>query len=42
MIRRDDSMRSFRLEKATRPVGRPAKNSSFKLCNDCKSFKLCK
>ena len=33
MIRRDDSMRSFRLEKAVRPVGRPATNRTFKLCN---------
>jgi hypothetical protein len=42
MIRRDDSMKSFRLEKATRPVGRPAIKKSFKLCDDVKSFKLCK
>lgn len=42
MFKRDDSMKSFRLEKATRPVGRPAKNSSFKLCNDVQSFKVCK
>lgn len=42
MIRRDDSMRSFHLEKATRPVGRPAINRSFKLCNDVQSFKICK
>lgn len=42
MIRRDDSMRSFRLEKATRPVGRPRTNNNFKLNNELKSFKLCK
>ena len=42
MIRRDDSMKSFRLEKAVRPVGRPVKRSSFKMCTDCKSFKMCK
>ncbi len=42
MIRRDDSMRSFRLEKATRPVGRPKTNRNFKLCDDVPSFKLCK
>lgn len=42
MIRRNDSMRSFRLEKPVRPVGRPEKKSSFKLCNDCQSFKMCK
>lgn len=42
MIKRDDSMRSFRLEKTVRPVGRPKTNNSFKLCNDCKSFRLCK
>ena len=32
MFRRDDTMKSFRLEKAKRPVGRPT----------IKSFKLCK
>lgn len=42
MIRRDDSMRSFRLEKATRPVGRPRITRSFKLCDDVPSFKICK
>lgn len=42
MFRRNDSMKSFRLEKAVKPVGRPEKNSSFKMCNECKSFKLSK
>lgn len=42
MFRRDDSMRSFRLEKATRPVGRPVKRNSFKVVDNSKSFKLCK
>ena len=42
MIRRDDTMRSFRLEKAPRPVGRPRITRSFKLCDDVKSFKMCK
>lgn len=40
MIRRDDTMKSFRLEKTTRPVGRPAKKKSFRLCSDMTSFKL--
>jgi len=42
MIRRDDSMRSFRLEKPKNPVGRPAIKRSFKLCDDVPSFKMCK
>lgn len=42
MIRRDDSMRSFRLEKTKRPVGRPAIRRDFKLCDDVPSFKMCK
>lgn len=42
MIRRDDSMRSFRLEKAKNPVGRPTTKRDFRLCDDVKSFKLCK
>lgn len=40
MIRLDNSMRSFHLEKAPRPVGRPKNRKSFKLCKDLKSFKL--
>jgi len=42
VIKRDDSMRSFRLEKMPRPVGRPRETKSFKMCNDLKSFKMCK
>ena len=42
MIKRDDSMRSFRLEKAPRPVGRPKNKKSFKICSDLKSFKIYK
>ncbi len=41
MIRRDESMRSFHLEKpkkTKRPVGRPKKAQSFKLDNSLKSF----
>ena len=40
MFRRDDSMRSFHLEKAKRPVGRPYERRSFKLNNEMKNFKL--
>lgn len=42
MIKRDDTMRSFRLEKAPRPVGRPKNKKSFKCCKDLKSFKIYK
>ena len=42
MFRRDDTMRSFHLEKAPRPVGRPKEKKSFKLCSDMKSFKIYK
>ncbi len=42
MFRRDDTMKSFRLEKAKRPVGRPTIKKDFKLCDNVKSFKLCK
>ena len=42
MIKRDDTMRSFRLEKAPRPVGRPKNKKSFKLDKEMKSFKLYK
>ena len=42
MIKRDDSMRSFHLEKAPRPVGRPKNKKSFKICKDLKSFKMYK
>jgi len=40
MIRRDDSMKSFRLQKAPRPVGRPKNKKSFRLCKDLKSFRV--
>ena len=40
MIRRDDSMRSFRLEKTPRPVGRPKLRRSFTLNKEMKSFTL--
>ena len=42
MIKRDDSMKSFRLEKAPRPVGRPKNKKSFKMSKDLKSFKMYK
>lgn len=42
MFRRDDTMRSFHLEKAPRPVGRPKNKKSFRLCSDMKSFRLYK
>ena len=42
MFRRDDTMRSFHLEKAPRPVGRPKTKKSFRLCSDMKSFKIYK
>lgn len=42
MIKRDDTMRSFHLEKAPRPVGRPKKQKSFRCCKDLKSFKMYK
>ncbi len=41
MIKMDNSMKSFRLEKpakAKKPVGRPKKAQSFKLDNSLKSF----
>lgn len=40
MFRRDDSMKSFRLAKAPRPVGRPYERRSFKLNSEMKNFKL--
>ena len=42
MFRRDDTMKSFHLEKAPRPVGRPKNKKSFRLCSDMKSFRLYK
>lgn len=42
MFRRDDTMRSFHLEKAPRPIGRPKNKKSFRLCSDMKSFRLYK
>lgn len=41
MIKMDNSMKSFRLEKAKKtkkPVGRPKKAKSFKMDNSLKSF----
>ena len=40
MIKRDDTMRSFHLEKAKKPVGRPYERRSFKLNSEMKNFKL--
>ena len=42
MIKLDNTMRSFHLEKTPRPVGRPKEKKSFRLCSDMKSFKLYK
>ena len=42
MFKLDNSMKSFHLDKAPRPVGRPKEKKSFRLCSDMKSFKIYK
>lgn len=40
MFRLDNSMRSFHLERAKKPVGRPYERRSFRLNKEMKNFKL--